>query len=847
MLFTWLMAGEARAHPLRTLIAVLAIATGVALGLAVNLINRSALAEFAAAVRATAGSAELELRGIGLAARLGFDEAVLERVLRSPMVAAASPVLELEAAVLSHAARSDGRREVLRVYGLDPLRARAITPGLVGRIDPALEFEAFDPRAIFLSPAALAHFDLETGDRLQLQQGLEGVEFVVAGTLPGAGANQRLAVIDIAAAQWRFERLGRLSRIDLDLAPGVSPARLRRELALPSDVVAVEPEARALRASNLSRAYRVNLNVLALVALVTGAFLVFSVQALAIARRRAQFALVRVCGAARRRIVLQGVGEGVLLGVLGSALGVAAAAAIAALALALLGGDLGGGYFEGSQPVLDWSWPAAALYAALGVFAAVLGSALPARAASHLPAARVLKGQEASSAGDTESSIRAGLIALALAALLALAPPIGGLALGGYAAVAALLAGGIVLMPACAAALARALAAALARSRSPVLLLAVQRVANAPREAGVMLSGVLASFSLLVAMAVMVSSFRQSVDAWLGAVLPADLYLRAATAVDTAFLPPATQHAIAALPGIARVEFSRSTQLALDPARPNVGVLVRDLATGDPAAMARALPLIGPALVVSGRPLYVTEAMVDLHGYSLGREVVLPLGAGGEARFVVAGIWRDYARQFGAVALAREDFLALGGDTRVTDAALWLADGTDADALTAALRALPGGEQFELASAASIRALSLRIFDRSFAVTYLLEAVAILIGLAGVAAGFGQQALARLREFGMLRHLGLRRRELLAIVALEGVSTTAVGVLAGFAVGLLVSLVLIHVINPQSFHWTMGFDAPWLLLAGVSLALLLAAAAAAVAAGRQLATQRAVLAVREDW
>jgi putative ABC transport system permease protein len=847
MLFTWLMAGEARAHPLRTLIAVLAIATGVALGLAVNLINRSALAEFAAAVRATAGSAELELRGIGLAARLGFDEAVFERVLQSPLVAGASPVLELEAAVLSHTTRRDGRRDVLRVLGLDPLRAGTITPGLVGRVDPALDFEAFDPRAVFLSPAALAHFDLATGDRLQLQQGLEAVEFVVAGTLPGAGANQRLAVIDIAAAQWRFDRIGRLSRIDLDLAPGVSPARVRAELALPPDVVVVEPESRALRASNLSRAYRVNLEVLALVALVTGAFLVFSVQSLAIARRRAQFALVRVCGATRRQLVLQGVGEGVVLGALGSALGVGAAAALAAFALALLGGDLGGGYFEGSQPVLDWSWPAAALYAALGVFAAVLGSALPALAASRASAARVLKGQERALAGDGRTALRGGLIALVAAAGLALVPSIGGLSLGGYAAVAALLVGGILLMPACARALAQVLALWFARSRSPELLLAVQRVANAPREAGVMSSGVLASFSLLVAMAVMVSSFRQSVDDWLGAVLPADLYLRAAASVDTAYLPAATQQQIAALPGIARVEFSRSTQLALDPARPYVGVLVRDLATGDPAAMARALPLIGPALVVSGRPLYVTEAMVDLHGYSLGREVVLPLGAGGEARFVVAGIWRDYARQFGAVALAREDFLALGGDAKITDAALWLAAGADADALLESLRALPGGEQFELASAASIRALSLRIFDRSFAVTYLLEGVAILIGLVGVAAGFGQQALARLREFGMLRHLGLRRHELRAIVALEGMAMTAVGILAGFAIGLMVSLVLIHVVNPQSFHWTMGFDVPWLLLASVALALLCAAAATAVAAARQLASQQAVLAVREDW
>ncbi len=259
--------------------------------------------------------------------------------------------------------------------------------------------------------------------------------------------------------------------------------------------------------------------------------------------------------------------------------------------------------------------------------------------------------------------------------------------------------------------------------------------------------------------------------------------------------------------------------------------------------------------------IYVSEAVVDLYGARPGTDFA-PLSEafraeaqekpGHSATFFVAGVWRDYVRQFGAISIDRDDFIRLGGDRAANDLALWRAPGTDAATLQQAVRALAEqmlgpGAPLEFAAPGAIRANSLRIFDRSFAVTYWLQAVAIGIGLFGVAASFGAQVLARRKEFGLLAHLGLTRRQILAVVAGEGAAWTGAGAAAGIVLGLAVSLVLVLVVNPQSFHWTMDLRVPWLRLLALAAAVAAAGTLTARIAGGAAAGRDAVLAVKEDW
>jgi putative ABC transport system permease protein len=245
--------------------------------------------------------------------------------------------------------------------------------------------------------------------------------------------------------------------------------------------------------------------------------------------------------------------------------------------------------------------------------------------------------------------------------------------------------------------------------------------------------------------------------------------------------------------------------------------------------------------------------MVDLYHARAGT-VFGPLASafGGQQQFFVAGVWRDYVRQSGAITMRRADFERLTGDRRANDLQLWLDAGADPAQVEQSIRALAeregaAGGALEFASARELRSASLRIFDRSFAVTYWLQAVAIGIGLFGVAASFSAQVLARRKEFGLLAHIGLTRAQVLRVVAGEGAVWTAIGSAAGLVLGLAVAVVLVHVVNPQSFHWTMDLLVPWTRLLLLCVAVVIAGTLTARLAGGAAAGRDAVLAVKEDW
>ncbi|MDO8903006.1 FtsX-like permease family protein [Hydrogenophaga sp.] len=852
---------ELRHHPWRNASAVAAVMLGVALAFAVHLINASALAEFSSAVSSVNGQPDLELR-----ARQGLmDDALVEHVSAHPGVALASPVLALSTAVLD----ARGEKLAVQLVGVDALSVAGVSPALMPRIEQADDgtggrrLDLFAPDAVFLNPAARLALSAEgkLPATLQVQSGLSLRTVRVTGTVSAPGGP--MLVMDVAAAQALMDRVGDISRIDLRLAPGTQADALLASLELPPQAVAQRPEQATERVSNLSRAYRVNLTVLALVALFTGAFLVFSVLSLSVARRQQQFALLGVLGLSARERLNLVLAESALLGLLGSVLGVALGTALAAMALSLMGGDLGGGYFSGATPPLQWQLWAALLYGGLGMAAAVAGGWWPARATAQMAPALALKGLGGAGSDTVRRRHSAALALVLLAAALAWAPPVAGIPLFAYLSVGLLLVGGIAALPLGVSALLDRLAPWVARHALP--LLAVERSRRMRETAAVATSGVVASLALSVALTVMVASFRDSVTQWLDGVLPAPLYVRAAgsSLSESNTLPPDFVQAVSQVPGVARVDPLRATSLQFSPTLPAVVLLSRPLDSAGTSG--QSLPLVGNPLPVPPAsqtqdvvPVYVSEAMLDLYdaqpgGWLPALGLAFPPASKGapEPRFFVAGVWRDYARQHGSVVMDRSDFVRLSGDERVNDLALHLDEGTDETAVQEGIRALArkqgADELIEFASAGQIRAVSLRIFDRSFAVTYWLQAVAIAIGLFGVAASFSAQVLARRREFGLLAHLGLTRRQILGLVALEGLAWTVLGAIAGLLLGLAVSLVLVHVVNPQSFHWTMDLALPWARLLALCFAVVLAGTATAWLAGRAAASRDAVQAVKEDW
>jgi putative ABC transport system permease protein len=824
---------QLREQPSRLLASVAAIALGVALGAAVYLINAAALAEFEQAARQLIGAPDIVIRGPGA----GFDESLFVQLARDPAVGNASPVLELSLSVVPSS------RPALKLLALDPFRAAALQPELMAALGGDVT-ALFAHDAIALSRTAADELGLTRGATLRVDVDGSLKSLRVIDILPADVYPEALGVMDIAAAQWTLARFGRINRIDLRLRPGSDAVAVRERLAgqLPPGVFAVTPRFERGRASTATRAYRVNLSVLALVALLTGAFVVFGAQWLSVLRRRVAFGLLRALGVTRAELRLALLGEAAVIGLIGSLFGALLGALIAALMLRYLGADLGNRQLTAIGAALRLHGVPLLGFAVLGTAAACAGGALPAWFAAQRPPALALK------AGDAEEDRRRlatalpGSLLLLAGALIAWLPPIGGLPLGGYLSIAALLLGAVLLVPA----LTQRVVAALPRTGHAVPDTAFAQLQGSLGSSTVSLASIIVSFSLMVAMAIMVHSFRDSFDRWLVRLLPADLQLRATLGSETAALSPEQQRRLDSIAGVSRVEYRRLQPLYLGTDRAPVMLIARDVDVRDAAAT---LPLVRTASVAvppSVPPIWISEALQDLYGYAPGQMLELPL-AGRSQRCFVAGVWRDYVRSGGAIVMRRQDYIAATGDRSASEASLWRDPATRLEPLSAAIRATLNDDGYELIGSPELRERSLQAFDRAFLVTYGLEAIAVLLGLLGVAVGASATALARRAQFGMLRHIGMLRRQVLWMFASEGIALSGIAVLYGLLLGAALSLVLVYVVNRQSFNWSIDLAIPWSQLAALSLALILASALTALWSGRAALSHDPIHAVREDW
>jgi len=373
--------------------------------------------------------------------------------------------------------------------------------------------------------------------------------------------------------------------------------------------------------------------------------------------------------------------------------------------------------------------------------------------------------------------------------------------------------------------------------------LAFLQMRGTPGRVAHSLSAIVVAFSLVVAMAIMVGSFRDSVADWLVDILRADLYLQAGSGPG-ARISGERVAAICSDSVVRQCSPMRRLQVNLLPGHPPVELLARGLDTADPGRELQILRAI-PAAQVGPPPAWISEILAGISHWRLGEIVHIPVDGRAHAVRIV-GIYRDYAYQQGAISIPIEVYRRWTGDDSANGLALWLRPGISVvNAQAQLIQRFPELRQWQLETPRAIRAESLRIFDRSFAATYALEAVAIVIGLLGVANGFGAQILLRQREFALFRTIGLRRRDVVGLLLRESLLLSSFGVALGGALGFAISLLLIDLVNPQSFHWHMGFHPPWSNLLLVAAALMLASVVTMLLSARK-ALSSALTVVRDE-
>jgi putative ABC transport system permease protein len=820
--------------PGRTVLTIFVIALGVALGFAVYLINRSAADEISRAARSLFGLADFAIE----AGVEGLDENLYPKIAKLSGIGAVSPVVEVEAKLAD-------RRGTLKVLGIDAFRSRQLQPS-VANLAPTLARSgtvSVGSNALFLSASAARDLQRKAGDELDLQVGMQRERFTVAGVMPSIALEDRAALLDIAVAQWKFDALGKLTRMNVRLASGADAREVRERIQtlLPTSARIVTPGQATDDALRLSSAYRSNLTALALVALFTGSFLVYSTQTLAILRRRRELALLHALGVTHRQQTLHTIAEATIVGTLGALVGVVLGALAARYALQFAGADLGAGYFRGLTTQIGVTALELGAFVGLGIAASVVGALRPALEAAKIATATSLKSGDAAHGPPRTHGWIAVLVFLC-GALLLLLPPIDDLPLAGYGAIALIILSTIIAVPS----LLKRLLRPVPTLRNVPAELAISHLRGSGRYATLSVAAIVVSFSLMVAMLIMVTSFRTSLDAWTEKILPADLYLRAGYVGQTAYLNATQLQALAQLPGVTRTMSARFAQLTLDANQPPLTIVAREI---DAQNIEEDIWIQSDTSAPLGDqvPIWISEAAADRFRLKPGMQIEVPLGAQ-RVPASIRGIWRDYEHQNGAFLIDRQTYVRLTGDNAINAVSFWIAPATSVDSVQHGVRdVLREDVQYDMRTPRELRRLSLQVFDRTFAVTYVLEIVAIVIGLFGISASISAQVLARRSEFGVLRHLGVTRGQVAQMLASEGLVLGLLGVLVGLASGAIVSFILIYVVNRQSFHWSMDVYVPTPALLSCSAILILAAAIIAVASGRSAMGKEVVLAVKEDW
>ncbi|MBJ7475362.1 MAG: ABC transporter permease [Polynucleobacter sp.] len=845
MLFYWLLSSAFKAQPGRWFIAGLAVALGIALAVAIHTVNRSALSEFSRALDLVNGQASAQI----VMPSGEFSDQLYDQIvtLQTELgIRAISPVLERNTAQI-------------RVLGIDIFQAGRVSSSLIPFVSEDQRQELFSDNAIFLSAAALQKLQLSVGDSFALDYEGKRGRFKIAGTVPGA-VGQVIAVMDLGTLQWRLGGLGRISRMDVLLLDGKGIEEVANAVQnLNLGVRLISSQERDRRVSNLSRAYRVNLNVLALVALFTGAFLVFTTISFSVLRQQSQLALLSILGASSYWIFSLVLAQAGGIAALGGLLGIGLGLTLAFVLLNVLGGDLGGGYFSVAAPPLEIDPIALFGFWILAITVGLLAAYFPAKAATAGRPTDQLRANSTERALRPVMNHRIALIFSLASLVLAFIPAMNDLPLAAYASIACLLFAGLALIPwlvqYCFSRLANGLSHW--QNQPSSLTFAVWRLAQAPASAAGLIAGVVAAMALTVAMVIMVASFRDSMIQWLDQVLPADLYanFKQLNLGDEFQKNPNLLASLERVQGIERYELSVQRKIIFQSDRPEVTLIAKPIQQN---RAAQTLPLIGSVYPESFLPsqsalpvVYVSEAMVDLYDWRPGRIQTLPAlnEQQGSQKVWVAGIFRDYGRQHGALVIDLASYQKMSGNQQYSGIALWLVNQANPATVLNALRtAIPQFRDQEFINRSDLRALSIKIFDRSFALTYALEITALLVAIFATATGFAGQALLRQKEYALVYYLGQSTAQRTAWITTESGLLLGLAVIWGTLLGLLISQILIHRVNPQSFHWTMDTSVPYLALTTLMLALVGCGIAAALwASKRNLNSTNLITALREEW
>lgn len=861
-------------EPARTITTIAGIAVGIAVVIAIQLTNASSVRGFETALDTVSGKASIEITATG-----GIDETLLPDLGWLREFGAVSPVIEGDMALVLPSDSRDHRpprTEAVKVLGVDILRDRTVRDYAVqsymtggdatDESSTPLSQQAFlelltSPQSVVITEKLARRRGYRLGSEIQLLAGDRVGTYVIRALLADQGPARVMdgsfVLMDIAAAQLAFDRLGRIDRLDVQIghqgnALDASRAPTSAELSaaesaigarLPQGLNAATPSRRGRQVEKMLAAFHLNLSALSWVALVVGLFLVYNTAAVSVLARREEIGMLRALGVTRRQVLTLFLGEAASLGAVGTALGLGLGRLLADAAVGITGATVTLLYITTAAAPPDLTWAHIVLAFAIGVPLSLVAAVVPAREASQVPPTAAMRGSD-----RLETRVRLGWQALvwpgavlALAVFFATRGPIDGRPLFAYAAAFAIIIGVALLVPAIIFGTARALARPLSS-----LLGVTGRLAHANFTAtiprlSISVAALSVALAMMVAIAIMVGSFRETVVYWVGQTLQADLFVGPGVRPTTGSgqtLSPSVLDAIRRHPQVDAVDTFRNLDLVYQGKLVVLGAGQFDIVRTKSSLLFKA-PADGAAALeraMDTDAVIVSEAFGNKYHVTAGDTLTLDTPKG-PIPFAVAGVYYDYAVDRGIVVMNRPVFVKYFGDLPPASAAVYLKPDADPEQVRQEiLSSMDEGHRAFVYTNRALRTEVLRIFDSTFAITYALEVIAIAVAMLGVAGTLLTLVLEQRRELTMLRLVGALKRQVQRVVVTEAalIGATAMGI--GLVVGVALSLLLVYVINVQSFGWTIQFRVPVLFLAQVSLVVVAATAVAGLYPARRAAS-----------
>jgi len=866
-LFTQFILRPLWADKLRTATTILGVALGIAVVVAMQLTNDSSVRGFETALETVAGKTAVEIVGTG-----GVDETTLPSLGWLREYGMASPVIEGNAALVIGDLNSLSRRdlEAVRVLGIDILRDLPFreyqlldigSPSAQGATgDKARQASAEDvtaqkfleiltnERSVVISEKLAKRRGYAIGGEMQLMFGDRVATYLVRGLLKDEGPARVLdgnfILMDIAAAQVAFDRLGRIDRLDVLLPDDANLGAALEAIAarMPPGLTAQRPSRRGEQVETMLAAFHTNLTALSWIALIVGLFLVYNTVTISVVARRQEIGTLRALGLTRRKMLLLFLGEAAVLALAGVVLGLGLARLLADVAVGMTAATVSTIYIAAASAPPDMTWGHVWLAALIGLPLSLLAAAVPALEASRVEPTAAMRGHDTL---DMRLRLRPAMvvapIAVLLAALgLAQLGPVNGKPLFGYLSSFTIVIGAGLLVPAIMYGLARAGRLVLRRRLGVEGLLAHANLTAAIPRLSISVAALSVSLSMMVAIAIMIGSFRDTVVYWVGQTLQADLFIGPGirpTVGQEQTLSPDVIAAVQRHPDVTAIDSFRNLDLVYDGRLTVLGAGTFGVVLEHGALLfkspANARETVRQA--IGQDAVIISEAFANKFKKRDGETVTLQTPQG-MRDFAVAAVYYDYSNDRGVVIMDVGTFRRYFGEVPPTGIAAFLKDGADPEKVrTEMLAAMDEGHRAFIFSNRTLRNEVLRIFDSTFAITYALELIAIIVAMLGVAGTLLTLVLERRRELSLLRLTGADRRQVRKMVIIEAALIGAVSQGIGLTMGFALSMVLIYVINVQSFGWTIQFHLPAAFLIQASIAVIVATAIAGIYPARRAA------------